>query len=154
MTKRRVIEALLALWFLFTSYGVLNSRIDGYELLLVGFGLFYFTTAFAVARRLRWARYLVYLNLLLVLLSAGFVLNLAGSHTIPRLLVPISVAVFATIYCHRTLRGEIQSISATREAFFFAIALAAYIGALAIASLFTEPTVRTKSGPIMITNQK
>ena len=148
--KYRVAEALLALWFLFTSYSVFNSRLIENEPIMLALGLFYFTTAFAVLRRLRWARYLVYVNLVAVVLIALFVLYLAGLDGIPRLLIPVSITVFSTIYCHRRYKDIDQLIVAKREASYFFVGLVAFLGVLMLISFHIEPTVRNLSAPILI----
>jgi len=148
--KYRVAEALLGLWFLFTSYSVLNSRLIENEFIFLALGLFYFTTAFAVLRRLSWARYLVYTNLVAVVLIVGFVLYLSGVDAIPRLLIPVFISIFSVIYCHRRYMNSNQSIVVKREWSIFALSLVSFMGVMILISFQIEPTVKNLSGPIVI----
>ena len=148
--KYRVAETLLALWFLFTSYSVFSSRLIENELIMLGLGLFYFTTAYAVFRRLSWSRYLVYLNLVAAVLIVIFLLYFAGLDIVPRLLVPVAITIFSVIYCHRRYKNLNQPIVAKREASFFALSLAAFMGVMILISFQIGPTVKTLSAPVLI----
>ena len=148
--RQRVIDALIAIWFLFLAYNILNNRQIDNQLLLTALSFFYFTAAFAMLRELKWVRYLVYINFVGCILIILFVLYLAGMSTLPYLLIPLVLAAFSSIYCHRRFKNEDQIISVKREVSLFFIGLAVFISIVFSIGLFMDPSVTHLGGPVSI----
>ena len=148
--KYRVIEGVLCLWLLLSCFSVLNTPYVENALLLLAPGLFYFTAAFGVIRRLNWVRYLMYVNLAAVVVVSAVALSFAGVGFFPKLIIPLTLSLFAAFYCRRRYRNPDRHIKVKRELCFYLIGLVLFSAVLVVLSLFIEPTVRNISGPISI----
>ena len=148
--KYRIVETVLSVWFLGVAASVLNSPLFDNLAAPIALGLFYFTIAFAIIRRLQWVRYLVYINLAGSVILVVVVTYFTGLDSLGRLLIALVIPLLAAFYCRHRFNQQANAVALKREISLYFLGLSGFIAIALLMSFLSEPTVKTLSAPVQI----